>query len=329
MTMTAERHEALREQAIRWHVRIADGTADDWEAFVAWLGADPSHAQVYDEIEAADAIAGPALLEAEAPAPAVAVPPLPAAANDDQPRVSRRWWLGGSAAAAALALAVGIGPGLMRASDPYQVTTGPGESRVVTLASGDRIAMNGGSTLMLDRRNPRFAKLEQGEAMFTITHDRDAPFVVHVGEQRIEDVGTVFNVVRDGSGVRVAVAEGSVIYDPEGQAVTLAAGQALSDPAGNGASIRSDIDPEAVGTWREGRLSYAAAPLSLVATDLARATGQTVRLDPALSGRRFTGTIRIDADRDRLFGDLAQLLGVGAERTDGGWILTARERAKP
>ena len=90
--MTADRIETLREEAICWHVRIADGSADDWEAFVVWLGADPAHAEAYDAIEAVDAEAGPAILEAQ--------PPRPQAANDDSPNPSRGWgagwrpWLG-------------------------------------------------------------------------------------------------------------------------------------------------------------------------------------------------------------------------------------------
>jgi len=320
MTMTAERRDALRAEAIRRHVLIADGTADDWESFVAWLGADPAHAQAYDEIEAADEIAGLAIVQA--------VSATPIAANDDVPVTARRWWLGGGVAAvAALALAVGFGPGLQQRSDPWQVATGAGETRTITLQSGDRIALNGGSSVLLDRNNPRYAKLEQGEAAFTITHDPNAPFVVHVGEQRIEDVGTVFNVTRDLQGLRVAVAEGSVIYDPDGAAVTLGAGQSLSDPGGNGAILRSAVDPASVGAWRDGRLSYTAAPLSLVAVDLARATGEAIGLDPALADRRFTGTIRIDPNRDRLFADLSQLLDVSATRGDKGWTLAARKRA--
>lgn len=316
--MTAERDETLREEAICWHVRIADGSADDWEAFVDWLGADPAHAEAYDAIEAVDAEAGPAILEAQ--------PPMPQAANDDSPRPTRRWWWGGGVAAS-VALAAIFGPGLVQRGDPYQVATLAGQTRTVALPSGDRIALNGNSSITLDHQNPRFAKLERGEAVFTIRHDPKAPFVVHVGEERIQDVGTVFNVVRDEDGVRVAVAEGSVLYNPESEAVTLAAGESLRDPGGNGAMIRTGVDPNAVGSWREGRLSYNATPLSLVAADLARAIGEKVKLDPVLESQRFTGTIKLDTDRARLFADLAILLNVRAEHSASGWKLVARNRA--
>ena len=316
--MTADRIETLREEAICWHVRIADGSADDWEAFVVWLGADSAHAEAYDAIEAVDAEAGPAILEAQ--------PPMPRAANDDSPSLSRRWWWGGGVAAS-VALAAIFGPGLVQRGDPYQVATLAGQTRTVALPSGDRIALNGNSSITLDHQNPRFAKLERGEAIFTIRHDPKSPFVVHVGDERIQDVGTVFNVIRDEVGVRVAVAEGSVLYNPESEAVTLAAGESLRDPGGNSAIIRTGVDPTAVGSWREGRLSYTATPLSLVAADLARAIGEKVKLDPVLENQRFTGTITLDTDRARLSADLAVLLNVRAEHSASGWKLVARNRA--
>ncbi|MDH2134281.1 FecR domain-containing protein [Sphingobium yanoikuyae] len=313
--MTAERDYALREEAIRWHVRIAEGSADDWEAFVDWLGADPAHARAYDAIEALDAEAGSAILKVQQ------------AANDDRPSSTRWWWWWSGGVAASLALAAMLGPGLVGRGDPYQVATRAGQTRSVALPSGDRIALNGNSSITLDHKNPRFAKLERGEAIFTIRHDANAPFVVHVGEERIQDAGTVFNVIRDEEGVRVAVAEGAVLYNPQGEAVILAAGESLRDQGGNGAIIRSGVDPTAVGSWREGRLSYNATPLSLVAVDLARAIGEKVTLDPVLEKQRFTGTITLDTDRVRLFADLAVLLDVRAEHSASGWKLVTHSRA--
>ena len=85
--MIAETDESPRAEAIRWHVRIADGSAEDWEAFVVWLGADAAHAEAYEAIEAADAEVGRALLEV--------LPAQRHAANDDVPSALRRWWWGG------------------------------------------------------------------------------------------------------------------------------------------------------------------------------------------------------------------------------------------
>ena len=318
MTMIAERDETLRAEAIRWHLRIADGSAEDWEAFVAWLDADVTHAHAYDAIEAADAEAGPALLEAQ--------PPTLQAANDDGPNGQRRWW--GGAAAASLALALAVSPGLVQRDDPYTVATAAGQKRTIALASGDRIALNGNSSITLDHRNLRFAKLEQGEAVFMIRHDPAAPFMLQVGDKRIQDVGTEFNVVRDEDGVRVAVAEGKVLYNPDREAIRLAAGESLHDRAGESLIVRSRVDPASVGAWRAGRLSYTAMPLALVAADLERAIGEKVSLAGDLRTQPFTGTITLDSNRARLFEDLAILLDARATHSSSGWRLVTRGRAR-
>ena len=139
--------------------------------------------------------------------------------------------------------------------------------------------------------------------------------------------GTVFNVARGDDGVRVAVASGMVLYNPGREAVRLGAGDALSDAGGSSPIVLAKVDPANVGAWRSGRLSYDNAPLSRIAADLARATGQRVRIAPALAGRQFSGTIRLNPDRAVLFADVAQLLDVEALRGNGGWTLVARPRA--
>ena len=41
--MNAEQAEII-DQAIAWHLRLPDASADDWGNFIAWLEADPAHA---------------------------------------------------------------------------------------------------------------------------------------------------------------------------------------------------------------------------------------------------------------------------------------------
>ncbi len=321
--MTADREQDLLGQAIRWHVRIADGAEADWEAFTAWLEADPDHARVYDQLEAGDALLGDRTVPPVTPAPPVT--PVQAG-NDNPPARPPRWWIQRVAIAAVLVIAGFLGLSVLQRGNAYQVATAPGQTHVVMLESGDRIELNGSTTLTLDHNLPRFAIVEHGEATFTVQHRPDAPFIVLAGDERIEDIGTVFNVVRSDAGVRVAVAEGSVIYNPGAEAVKLVAGEALNDPGGAQDIAVSQVEPAMVGSWRVGRLSYRDAPLSRVAADLARATGERVSLDPAIGDRAFTGTIAIDADRSRLFADLSALTNLRASRSENGWILTDPNR---
>ena len=310
--MAAE--DGIRAQAIAWRIRLADGDAAAWEGFVAWLEQSPDHGRAYDRV---------ALGEAEAVQALAALPPIPQAANDDMPRTGRRW-VGFGAAAAAVMLAV-VGAPMLRSSD-YVVETGPGEQRQIALSDGTRITLNGGTKIGLERSNPRLARLETGEAQFAVAHDPGAPFRVQLGDAVVQDVGTVFDVVRDKAGNRVEVAEGQVRYNPGRENVALKAGQTLVDPAGDDPVRVGQRPPSSIGGWTSGRLSYDQEPLDRVAGDLSRTIGVPIAVAPEIASLSFTGTIRIERDRKRVVHRVAELLDVSARRNGSGWIFEPRTR---
>lgn len=311
--MMATEGDDLRAEAIAWHIRLRAEDSADWAAFAAWLEGDPARSDAYDAVALADAALDAAGLSRLAPA----------AANDDEagarthPFRRRFAWIG--AIAAVLLAALFAWP--MLGTARYTVTTAPGEQRSVVLESGSRIALNGDSTIELDRRDARYARLERGEALFDIRHDPAAPFELAIGESRVRDVGTRFNAVRADKAVRIEVAEGAVLYNPDREAVPLKAGQALTDPDGPGKVIVTSQDPRAIGGWRHGGLIYREQALSTIAADLARTLGVAVTVDPAIAAQTFTGTIRVDRDQPRLFARLETLLDVEAHRDGGGWRL--------
>lgn len=300
------------DQAIGWTIRLKDGSPDDWRAFTAWLEADPAHLAAYDDVSRADDTLGQIPAQ---PRPVIADQP-PA----HSPVRSRRGWLVGGGVAAAMAGV--LATSLVQAPAAYALETRPGEHRTVQLADGSRIDLNGGSRVMLDRKNPRMASLERGEALFTVVHDARRPFKVKVGADVLEDLGTVFAVIHEGTTTEVAVSEGAVLYNPDREAVRIAPGQKLSEEGGDRVLL-AQVDPRTVGAWRTGRLSYSGAPLMRVAADLRRNLGVTVHVDPALSARRFTGLVQLDGGQELLFERLSALLEVQAVRTGNGWTLTA------
>ncbi|PZU09820.1 MAG: iron dicitrate transport regulator FecR [Sphingomonas sp.] len=293
--------------ALDWIVRLGDPAFEDWDGFTAWLEADPRHAERYHALEA-DA----ADLATLVPAPAQGMPAI-------APRASSRrgLWISGAFAASVAAIA-GYGV-LQNRADPYGIETAPGETRTVALADGTSIALNGGSRVILDHRDSRIATLERGEAYFMVRHDADRPFRVKAGEDELLDVGTAFDVARDGAGIRVGVAEGAVLFNPSGEKVRLEAGQGLLS---NGRSIRlAEVSPESVGGWRQGTLDYDGAPLEQVSADLSRALGHRIAVAPAIATRSFRGTISLDVVRDDP-ARLGPLLNVRIRRNGDGWEIT-------
>ena len=307
----------IQEQALDWAVRAGDPAFADWEAFTLWLEADPAHARAYDEVTAAvtdaaglAAASGPAnddIVEEYAPA-------LQAAQAG-----SGRMWLGGAVAACvALVGAVWMFQGERR--DLYTVETALGETRAVTLDAGTRIELAGGTTVVFDRRDHRFAQLDKGQALFTVRHDEANPFAVRVGDKQLVDIGTVFDVRHDDEGLSVAVSEGAVQFDPSGADVRVSPGEVLRSTAAT-YSV-SKIAPAQVGEWREGRLTFEAASPAEVAAQLKRATGIDYAAAPGGSGA-VSGSILI-APLRKDPAAIGPLLGLSVEAQANRWVIGAR-----
>lgn len=301
--------DMVSEMALDWAVRTGDPAFADWDAFMVWLEADPSHSRAYDKVSAAIADASDRVASA-------------GPANDDQademlPSRRRPWLIGGIAAALTVIAAIWVLRGQER--DLYTVQTAAAETRVIALDAATRIELAGGSALSIDRKDKRFAKLEHGQALFSVRHDAAHPFEVIVGEDRLIDLGTMFDVRRDRDGLVVAVAEGAVQFDPDGAKVNIAPGQVLRR-LGTSDYIVSSMPVEQVGEWREGRLTFEGAPLSEVAAQLSRATGIDYR---ARGSGTVSGSILIPALRKDPAG-VGLLLGLAVRAEGNHWILGAR-----
>ena len=316
--MPSEADASVEAQAIEWHIRLRQEDDATWDAFAAWLAEDERHASAYDRVEQ-DELTLDQLL------PHVT---FREAANDqpDEPAlepVKRRWPFalvaGGLAASAAAAIAIVALP--IGGQDMYQVATGSGEIRVVMLDPETEVILNGATRMTFDRKNPRFASLEGGEAFFRVRHDKDHPFRLTVGSDVVEDAGTQFNVVHDAGEVRVAVREGKIVYNPSGEAIALGAGQSLVDREDRDTVSLGGVAIDAVGSWQNHSLIYSQAPLSQVAADLGRALGLRIEVVPSIAARPFSGTLTLSTRDAEHLGRFAAALDVEIERRQDGWIM--------
>jgi transmembrane sensor len=304
------RDQALHDEATAWAVRTGDPAFDDWEAFTAWLERDPAHAHAYDAMVAAVAEAAEAL------------PPVPRAGNDDEPADrTRRRWIGG-ALSVVLVGAAALGVWQARGGS-YAVETAPGEVERIALEGGGEITLAGGSRIVLERGDSRSASLEQGQALFTLDHDRAAPFTLKVGGDTLVDVGTVFDVTRTAEGLRVAVSEGAVVLNPGEDDARVSPGQVLSKDTATGSYVIGAVALDQVGEWREGRLTFQDASLEEVAAELTRATGTAFIASPRAGGQRVSGSIALEGVR-RDPRTVGALLGVGVAHSGTAWEIGTR-----
>lgn len=327
--MSALPDRAMVEQAIAWHLRLKDADEDAWIEFAEWLSADPAHNDAYEAVADGDERLLPVLEKATFPAGDEHKRP-PEFSNDEDAlaygeggAVRRNPWRWG-ALAASIAVAGLFGAQMLPSWDAtYPIETSVGETRTVSLADGSEIQLNGSTKIVLDKNDTRWVDIARGEARFAVKHDDSDPFTVVAGEQRLVDIGTVFNVVRTDRQLRVGVAEGAVRYEGMARTVQLRAGDTLT--ADRGGRIEMSRRPvESIGSWASGRLVYDQVPLEQVADDLSRSIGISLELPPRMRSRSFSGVIQTDGDRDAVRARVEELIGEKIVADGTRWSVEAR-----
>lgn len=328
--MSAFPDRATVEQAIAWHLRLENADEDAWVEFAEWLSADPARNRAYEAVVDGDARLLPLLEKAAFPA------------GDDQEQssefandaealayeaggevVRRKAWRWG-ALAASIAVAGVIGAQLVADGDAtYPIETSAGETRTVSLADGSEIRLNGGTRIVLDESDARWVEIARGEARFAVTHDDSDPFTVVAGEQRLVDIGTVFNVVRNDRELRVGVAEGAVRFAGPALTVELGPGDVLTTDSRGRIEI-SQSPVASIGSWAGGRLVYDQAPLEQVAEDVSRSIGISLELPREMRTRSFSGVIQTDGERDAVRVRLEELIGERIVADGTRWSIAAR-----
>jgi transmembrane sensor len=221
------------------------------------------------------------------PAPRVGPPVLPA-------------WVGWTVAtaAAAVLICVGLqatwlsvnGPALtapVRAMREYSAAAG--ERLTVTLSDSTRVTLAPASRLDVaaDYASGQRAVWLTGEALFTVVHNAQHPFVVHTSNGDVRDVGTTFDLrVYTAEPERVAVTEGAIAT----RGVNVFAGE-LATVHETWIAVAPEPHIERYVAWASGKLVFHARPLTEVARDLSRWYNLDVRItDPVLGRRLFSGS---------------------------------------
>lgn len=292
-----------REAALDWLVRTNDPEFDDWDEFTAWLEESPTNADAYHALAGREADLLPFV---------ETVPPVELGRKPERRRLAL---VAGFAFLVAATTAI-VAPRMM----PIDYSTGPGEVRIVSLGGQDQMVMNGDTKLELAGWDRRSVRLEQGQLLLRLHNPDGDKIEVVSGDLELVDVGTVFEVSREGRETRVLVSEGAVVADPDGARLKLAAGQRLDTEDGAAVLQATPADISSVGSFERGQLAYLDEPLDNVVADLRRSTGIDFSASAAISARRFTGTLSV-AEVKRDPRSLEPLLGISIERSGQGWRL--------
>lgn len=301
------------EAAANWHVRLSAQTPSEAErhAWQSWYDQAAEHRAAWQRVER--------LKDLLAQAPPQATPALGTAQGAWRRRVLAS--VGLLAMAAALHQAL---PWLTETPTDWQATA-PGERREVRLPDGGRLLLGPATRVGIAYgRGQRDIRLEQGSLQLQTGHDdQGRPLHVWARDGLVKPLGTRFTLVQDEQDSLVAVQEHAVeVRTAEaGQPLRVEAGQRLRfSRAGADRPAPAGFADEA---WTRGVLVAMDQPLAEFLRAWERQTGQVVAADPALAGRRVSGSFRVD-DAQRSLATLAEQQGLKLEPQGQGWRLVPR-----
>jgi len=332
--------DSLRDQAVRWIVRLKSGSvaAQDRQAFEAWLAESPDHrrefervSKMWTELDEAQPLLHAEIERAEH-----------LWTRHEASRFAhstRAWWSIGAQAATAAAVILLSVSGWWWWTFVPEVTmfeTAIGAQRQVALADGSTVTLNTDTQLAVEySRRARLIRLIRGEAWFVVQHEEQRPFTVDASHGVIHDIGTEFIVRQSPAQVKVSVligavevgvhASGEIAASP--QPTVLHDGEQVSfGPAG----LLSDValfDVDTAGSWKEGTLIFRQQPLKQVLAEIARYRSEEIRLiDSSLEHLPVSGVFHIH-DLDNVLPFLEDGLPIRAQRVRDNLIIVERAPA--
>lgn len=167
------------------------------------------------------------------------------------------------------------------------------------LPDGTRIWINADSKLKYPLNfgtSPRELELD-GEALFDVAKikygKKDIPFIVKTGKQRLEVLGTTFNINSYNSTyVNTTLVEGSVKLSYEGisDKILKPNQQASYSPQSNRLTVK-EVDPYYTIAWKSGVFAFDAINIHAVMEILGRWYNVDIEYNRNIKDLKFTGTI--------------------------------------
>lgn len=133
----------------------------------------------------------------------------------------------------------------------------------------------------------------RGQVYFEVVHNAKQPFIVKIGGQTIEDLGTHFNVnaYPDGKGIKTTLEEGRVSITNNTRTVFLKPGQAALSNLNQKEIIVSEADLEETLAWKNGYFRFKDEHIENIMSQLSRWYNIDIAYSGKLPDDGFNGTI--------------------------------------
>jgi ferric-dicitrate binding protein FerR (iron transport regulator) len=180
-------------------------------------------------------------------------------------------------------------------------STKPGENLKLTLPDGSFIQLNGGSSIRFTEHLSGMKREVEitGEAYCKVAKDKKRPFIVTLGDYKIEVLGTTFNVndYKEDQYLTVALVEGKVtVHRNQGGNVLLEPGKMVSFNKATHEHVQTGFDVRDLIGWKDKIFEFDNTPLIEVIKKIERRYGVTFET-PGTDLSRFRINAKFDNDK--------------------------------
>lgn len=173
-----------------------------------------------------------------------------------------------------------------------------GSVSIIHLVDGSSIWLSSGTDLTLDTntKGETIASLN-GEAYFDLIPNPDRKFLVDLGQFKIRDIGTRFNIraYESEQTISTTLVEGRIdLIQNSGESfLTVKPGELVIYDKPNKNIVVNQLDPSIVTAWTKGKFVFIDQPLSEICKELENWYNIEIQIeDPKLGSTRYTSVVK-------------------------------------
>jgi ferric-dicitrate binding protein FerR (iron transport regulator) len=183
-------------------------------------------------------------------------------------------------------------------SQHIEYSSEKGSVSKIHLEDGSTIWLSSGTKLKLDKNDSgeTTARLD-GEAYFDLVPDPDRKFTVDLGQFKVRDIGTIFNIraYESEQTISTTLVEGRIdLIKNSGESFLIVKpGELVSYDKSNRKIVVNQLDPSIVTAWTEGKFVFIDQPLSEICKELEKWYNIEIQIaDPKLANTRYTSVVK-------------------------------------
>ena len=183
-------------------------------------------------------------------------------------------------------------------SQHIEYSSEKGSVSKIHMEDGSTIWLSSGTKLKLDKNDSgeTTARLD-GEAYFELVPDPDRKFTVDLGQFKVRDIGTVFNIraYESEQTISTTLVEGRIdlIRNSGESFLIVKPGELVNYDKSNRKIVVNQLDPSIVTAWTEGKFVFIDQPLSEICKELENWYNIEIQItDQKLANTRYTSVVK-------------------------------------